>query len=188
MLLKVRSYKSEGIIIKRVNFGEADRILTIFTKHDGKLRVIANGVRKITSKRGGSLEIFNKIIAYIYTGKNLDSLNEVEVKESFLNLRKNLKKVSLGYYLCELVDGLCPEKQVHKEVFDLLERALAILNGQIQNNSYSVKQFEIELLQELGYLSKNKDYLKTDTTEIIENLLQKRVKSKHFIRLVLDKK
>ena len=59
-----RTYKTEGIILKRINFGEADRILTSYTKHFGKISLLAKGVRKITSRKGGNIELFNQTVLF----------------------------------------------------------------------------------------------------------------------------
>jgi len=63
-----RSYKAEGIILKRINFSEADKILTIFTKRHGKVRAIAKGVRRLTSRKAGSVELFNQAGLFLLEG------------------------------------------------------------------------------------------------------------------------
>lgn len=143
------TYKTEGIILKRRNFGEADKILTIFSKHYGKIRAIAKGIRKITSRKAGSLELFN-LCKFVFTkGKNLDIISEVEVLNNFSFWRKNLKKVGIAYYFCELVDKLTPEGQVNKAIFELLKNFL--LKMEIANESGFLRSFEEHLLEELGF-------------------------------------
>jgi len=66
----MKSYKAEGIVIKRKNFGEADRILTVFTKKYGKIKVLAKGVRRITSRRGPNVELFNQVELVLHQGRN----------------------------------------------------------------------------------------------------------------------
>ena len=180
----MRTYKTEGIIIKRVNYGEADRILTIFTKHYGKIRAIAKGVRRINSRRGGNLELFNYVTLFLNEGRNFDIISEAEVKDGFVNLRKNLKKVGLVYYLCELVDGLCPERQENLRVFELLYEAIKNLEmGDMRG--VRVRNFAIDLLKELGYLDKNKNYPKENIKIFIENLLGKKIKSDRVVKLII---
>ena len=65
----MRSFKAEGIVIKRSNYSEADRIVTIFTKKNGKIKVKANGVRKIASRRSPHIELFNYCVFGLYQGK-----------------------------------------------------------------------------------------------------------------------
>jgi len=181
----LRSYKTTGIIIKRTNYSEADRILTIFTKHHGKIKVIAKGVRKITSRRGGNVELFNLAEITLHEGKNFDLLTEANVLESFLFIRQDLHKIGWSYYLCELIDGLCPEKQENSRIFDLL---LSVL---LDFNKDSVKHYELEqkinyfetsLLKELGFWPKDKELPISQIESFLENLLERKLKSKNFLK------
>src|SRR3989304_6032467 len=104
----MRSDKTEGIIIKRKNFGEADRMLTVLTPRHGKIKIIAKGVRKISSRRSSHVELLNLSILTLHEGKIL-ILTEAETLNHFQDLKDNLKKSGLAFYLCELVDGLLPE-------------------------------------------------------------------------------
>ena len=76
------TYKTEAIIIKRMNLGEADRIVTAFSRDFGKIRFVAKGVRRIKSKFGGSVEPFYKSELLIVNGKSLDILSNAEIKET----------------------------------------------------------------------------------------------------------
>lgn len=144
-----KTFKTEGIILKRSNYGEADRILTIFTKHYGKIKVIAKGVRRISSRKGGNVEAFNQVSLFLVQGKNLDLVTEAEVVDSFRSWRKDLKKVGLAYYFCELVDKLTPEGQANRAVFELLLGYLKKLSFGLDYRL--VRSFEEELLGELGF-------------------------------------
>lgn len=171
-----RTYKTEGIILKRINFGEADRILTIYTKHYGKIRAIAKGVRKITSRKGGNVEAFNHVSLFLAQGKNLDIVCEVEVINSFKSWRKNLKKVGLAYYFCELVDKLTPDGQANRAVFELLREFLGRIGK--ESESELTRSFEERLLEELGFgvpeaLRNTPDSLKG----YIETIVEKKINS-----------
>lgn len=174
------SYKTEGIIIKRLNFGEADKILTVFTKHYGKIHALAKGVRKITSRKGGSVELFNWVTLFLATGKNLDIVTEVQAKDVFSDFRKDLKKVGVAYYFCELVDKLCPERQKNTEAFYLLTRSLRDLGGGFKNLQYQsrlVQNFETKLLEELGFWPRGRTVANLDTKAFIENIIERKLKS-----------
>lgn len=148
-----RSYKTEGVVLKRKNFGEADRLLTIYSKHYGKIRVIAKGVRRTTSRKAGSLELFSYTRLVLAKGKNLDLITEVELINSYRPIsagsKKNLLQVGVAYYFCELVDKLTPEAQANKLVFSLLKEYL----GRIKTSNLKVlvRCFEESLLNELGF-------------------------------------
>lgn len=145
-----RTRKTEGIILKRFNLGEADKILTLYTKHYGKIRAIAKGVRKITSRKAGSVELFNQVIVFLHQGRNLDILTEVQTLETFQSWRKNLKKVALAYYFCELVDKLTPDEQAHQAVYELLAAFLKKI-GQTEPLDSLARSFEENLLIKLGF-------------------------------------
>lgn len=170
----MREYKTEGIVIKRSNFQEADRILTVFSKRYGKIKVLAKGVRRITSRRGPNIELFNQVTLFIHKGRNFDILEEAEVLNTFSKLRKNLDLVGLAFHVCEIVDGLCPERQAHPKVYDLMLEVLSELETGL------IHKFETDLLSELGYIPKV-SVDKIDTTSFIENILERKLKTKRII-------
>lgn len=176
-----RTYKTEGIILKRANFGEADRILTIYTKHYGKIRALAKGVRKVTSRKGGNVEAFNHVSLFLAQGKNLDIVSEAQVINSFKSWRKDLLKVGLAFYFCELVDKLTPDGQANQAVFELLRGSLAQIGK--GRASELVRRFEEDLLEELGFgvpeeLKKSPGSLKA----YIETITERKITTPKILR------
>lgn len=169
----MRSINLTGIIIKRKSLGEADRILTVFTKKYGKIKILAKGVKRITSRRGGNVELFNEVEISIHRGKTFDILTEAQVINTFPRLRKNLDLVGLAFHVSEVVDGLCPEHQSHPKIYDLMLEVLTQLDHGL------IHSFEKKLLEELGYLPK--DHKEIDTTLYIESILEKRLKTRRII-------
>jgi DNA repair protein RecO (recombination protein O) len=176
----MRSFKAEGIVIKRNNYSEADKIVTIFTKKNGKIRVKATGVRKIASRRSPHIELFNYCVFSLYQAKNMPVLTEVESKESFPLLKKDLKRVGLAYHVCELVDGLCAENQEHSDVFMLLGQTLRKISNE-ENLTEIIHEFELELLRILGFRAPSASKSKINTQEIIEGILERRLKTKQIL-------
>lgn len=180
-----RVYKVDGIILKRKNVGEADRILTIFTKQYGKLRVIAKGIRKVSSRRAPHLEVFTHISAVVHSGKTFESISEVESLDTYKQLRKDLKRVSLGYYLCELIDSLLPISQEHRDVFTLLLQTLQKIND--GGNIYKqTKIFTLELLWMLGFLPRNKHLSGQKLQTFIESITERSLKTPPFARRLIS--
>lgn len=183
--IPLRSYKTLGLIIKRTNFSEADRILTVFTKEHGKIKVLAKGVRRITSKRSGNVELFNLAKLTLHAGKHFDLLTEAEVLESFIDIRKNLKKIGFCYHLCEIIDGLCPEHQENTKIFEEVLKTLNILNespiGNAQYTNMLISNFEIFIIKELGFYPKDRELPLSRIDNLLENLLEKKLKSKRFL-------
>ena len=178
----MRGYKSEGIILRRVNSGEADRILTIFSKSQGKVRVKAKGVRKITSKKAGSIEQFNLIKFSVAKGHVLDVVTETYALNTFPHLRHNLTLVGVAYHFCELVDRLLPEHQENSAVLALLLAHLDLLNSStdLSHLSQQVKIFETQLLSLLGF-GLPQPLTQQALVNHIESILEKPLKSRRFL-------
>jgi DNA repair protein RecO (recombination protein O) len=107
-------------------------------------------------------------------------LTEVESLENFYNLKNDLEKIGYAYHVCELVDGLCPENQQNAEVFELLDKTLKLISKETENLLEIVKDFEIKLLSSLGFYSQ-KQALHLSTHEFIENLLERKLKTKQIL-------
>lgn len=179
----MRSFKTEGIVIKRKNYQEADKIITIFSKRHGKIEVKATGVRRITSRRSPHIELLNYSIFSLYQGKLMPILTEVQSLENFSDLKKDLKKIGFAYHICELIDGLCAENQENLEVFNLLDKTLRKLakDTDISNLLY---EFEVELLRLLGFHTQAKADVRIDTQRIIENILERKLKTRQMLHLL----
>ena len=173
---------AEGVILKRKSVGEADRILTIFTRQFGKIRVIAKGVRKIQSKRAPHLEIFRRIRFSTTKSTPVDYLTEVEsIGDSQFSL-VNLRSVNGAYYICELIDAFMPEKMENEEVYELLLRAISAIDSDKQD--IVIQEFPRLLLVILGYYPKG-EVLVDKVDLIIEGLIEKRLKTpKFFLQMV----
>lgn len=176
----MKNYRTEGIVIKRRNFGEADRIITIFTKRSGKLQVKAPGVRRITSRRSSHIELLNCCIFGLYEGKKYPIVTEVESSESFSNIKNNLGKIGVAYHLCELVDGLCAENQENMLVFSLLKNALEALSSDETDADKLIAEFEIKLLNILGFYRGDYFPKNFNRTAFIEQILERRLKSRQI--------
>jgi DNA repair protein RecO (recombination protein O) len=166
-----KTYKSEGIVLGRQNYGEADRIIHIFSKDYGKVALIAKGVRKLTSRKRGHIEIFMKLNFSGIKGKGLDIISEAEQLESYVDIRKNLKKVSLAYYFTEVVGRLMHEGDVNKDVYIILSTYL----NKLKDLSAS-KKLRLEFLKEIiittGYWPEGKTLQDPDI--FLEEIIQKK--------------
>lgn len=176
----MKQTKTEGIIIKRRNIGEADRILTIFTKTNGKISIKASGVRKITSRRASHIELLNESLLFLYKGRGMPVLTEVQIINSNSNIKNNLKKIGVAYYFCELVDGLCAENEENGEVYDLLKSMLVKI-GNEEVITPLVSDFETKLLKKLGYFSAEQK----NTAIYIEEILEKKLKTPPIFHQIL---
>jgi N-dimethylarginine dimethylaminohydrolase len=119
-----RLYRARGFVLKRMDLGEADRILTLYTREHGKLRAVAKGVRKTTSRSAGHLEPFILTDLSLAVGKELDVIAQAETKHAFREVREDLVLTTHAYYLAELTDLLTEDRMDNRAVFDALVQAL----------------------------------------------------------------
>ena len=181
----MRNLKVDAIILKRSNVGEADRILTVFTRQFGKMSIKASGVRKIASKRASHIELLNRVHMGLYKGHGMHVLTEAISIESFPSIKEDLTKVGFAYHICELIDGLCPEGQENEEIFTLLLDLLSKLA--VEKDMLDViHEFEIELLTILGYYSHGTyDLSGAKASYFIESILERRLKSRQILQKLL---
>src|SRR5436305_15151096 len=114
-----RVYRSEGIVLKAYNYGEADHILTLFTPNAGKLRAVAKGVRRTKSRMSGHLDLFTRSTLLVARGRQLDIVTQAETIENFAAMRTDLWRSSYGHYVAELVDGFTAEALANYPLYAL---------------------------------------------------------------------
>lgn len=144
--------RTQGVVLSCKNFGEADRILKIYTKDFGKISCLAKGVRRPRSKKGGHLETGNWCKVFIAKGKNLDLLTEVELKKAFGIEDFKVEKANKIYHILELVDSLTQENHKNEELFILLIRYLAKIETE-KDFDFVSSVFKVKLLTLLGFFS-----------------------------------
>lgn len=180
-----RNYKAEGVVLKRVNFGEKDRILTVFTKNLGKITLVAKGIRNIHSKKAPHLELFTHVSFFAAKGKNIDIVTEAYTIETFPYLRKNLEKVAYTYSIIEVLDRLCAERQEHKNIFELLLITLRKINeDRATDVKKIVDEFILSTLWNLGFLIRGKVLIGVDLQRFLEEVMEKSLKSEVLLTKV----
>lgn len=143
------SYKTQGIVLKGTNFGEADRILTVMTERFGKVKAIAKGIRKIKSHLAGSLEPFMLVDLQLYEGKTFFIVTGAVIGKEFPNVHSNLQKTAQAFFLGELVDKFLQENQKLPEIFELLTLALESLEN--ASRLLLVRAFELKIVEASGF-------------------------------------
>ncbi len=147
---KPRTYQTEAIIIKKIKLGEADRILTLYTPHLGKIRGVAKGVRRPRSKLAGHLELLTHSQVSLARGRNLDTIIGSQTIDSFLPLKSELQLTSYALYATELVDQFTAD---HIENYPLFQVLLETMHNLCQagDKELVLRHFELHLLNEVGY-------------------------------------
>ncbi len=144
-----RRYTTDAIVLSRFDLGEADRVLTLITPAGGKLKAIAKGIRKPTSRLGGSLEPFAELTVALARGRTFDVVTQVSVGHAWLNLRDDLESAATAWYLAELADRSLEERHAAEPLYALLRRAYELLDAEMAPGRVA-RWFEMHLLDELG--------------------------------------
>jgi DNA repair protein RecO (recombination protein O) len=150
MMSKPRTYQTEAIIIKKIKLGEADRILTLYTPHLGKIRAVAKGVRRPRSKLAGHLELLTHSQVSLARGRNLDTIIGSQTINSFLPLKSDLKLIAYALYATELIDQFTADHIENHPLFQLLLETMHHL-CQAGDNDITLRYFELHLLHKVGY-------------------------------------
>lgn len=120
-------YRDEAIVIRTYKLGEADRIVVLFTKGRGKVRAVAKGVRKTTSRFGSRLEPTSHVALQLYEGRELDTITQAETIDHFRSIRDDLERIARASAMLEATDHIVQEREVNPRLFTLLLGALRTL-------------------------------------------------------------
>ncbi len=147
-------YKTEGIVLHQFDLGEADRIITYYTRNNGKVKVVAKGVRRTRSSLTGATQLFTYSDLLLYSGRartqSLGRLSQTEIKESFSKLREDLFKMAYGTYILDLVKETTFEDDPNEGIFLLLLKTLLLL-VQEEDLEMITRIFELRLMRLLGF-------------------------------------
>ena len=143
------TYKDEGVILKTIKLGEADRIVTIFTRSNGKVRAVAKGVRKTKSRFGARLEPFTQAELMIYKGRSLDTITGVDIVRSFDSVRTDYRCLTSAAALVDVVEKMTEERERSSATYSLLVSGLQALGAGPCDSV--VPGFLIKLLSLSGY-------------------------------------
>ncbi len=145
-----RSYRTLAIVLKHREFGEADRVLTLYTLEHGKLQAIAKGVRKPKSRKAGHLEPFTLVSLQLAKGRTWEVVAQAEAQKTFQSIRKELNLTAQAAYLVELVDRFSYEEGPNRALFQILAEGLQRLDEGFAAETV-VHYFELRLLDLIGF-------------------------------------
>lgn len=142
--------KTEAIILKSADLGEADRLLTVYSKEFGKIQVIARGAKKLGSKLRYHLEPFSYSHLILVEGKNFRIVKDAVLMNQFLSVRRDLEKVKTAYKITSLLDELIAGEEKDEEIWNLFLGVFKELNVG-HSVSHIITDFRDNLLKLLGY-------------------------------------
>lgn len=145
-----RTLRVEAVVLRHNDWGEADRLLSLFTREHGKLRAVAKGVRRLRSRKAGHLEPFTRVTLMLARGRDLWIVTQADTVDAYLPLREDLESIGQASYVIELLDRFTYEEGANRLLYQLLTETLARL-AQPQEAFLAVRYYEIRLLDLLGF-------------------------------------
>lgn len=145
------SFRVEGVVLRHADWGETDRLLTLYTRERGKLRAIAKGARKIRSRKAGHLEPFTRVTLQLARSHDLPIVTQADTLDAYLPIHENLVKTSQAAYIVELIDRFTYEDDTENYgIFRLLTEVLSRLEKE-PDPWLAIRYYEVRLLDLLGY-------------------------------------
>jgi DNA repair protein RecO (recombination protein O) len=145
-----RSFRVEAIVLRHSDWGEADRLVGIYTLEMGKLRAIAKGVRKLRSRKAGHLEPFTRVSLLLARGREMLLITQAEALDAHLPIQDSLISIGYASYVIELLDRFTYEEGENRALYRLLADTLDRLCSE-PDTSLVVRYYEIRLLDLLGF-------------------------------------
>jgi DNA repair protein RecO (recombination protein O) len=145
-----RLYRVQAIVIRRRDWGEADRLLTLYSREQGKMQAIAKGARKPASRKAGHVELFTHVQLLIARSRSIDIITQAETVEAHRQLRESLERSTLAHYFAELLDRFTGEGEPDPALFNLLDSALTWL-CQADDLRLATRYYELRLLKLAGF-------------------------------------
>lgn len=145
-----RLYRTESIVLRHHDLGEADRIIVLFTPGYGKLRALAKGVRRPLSKKSGHVELFTRSDLLVAKGRDLDIITQAETIDAYPRLRQDLDRLGQAAYVIELVDRFGVQEADSQALYQLATHTLERLDREAETAA-SLRYFQVRLLDLSGY-------------------------------------
>ncbi len=146
----MRENQCEAVILAVLDYGEADKIITLFTREHGKIKCIARNAKNSRKRFGGALEVFARLRLHIVLREGLSRLQGTDIVTIFPHIREDLSKIGYAGYACELSDRLLPEAQANARLYRLLVSYLEQLDS-LPCCADDRRFFEVNLLNVTGY-------------------------------------
>jgi DNA repair protein RecO (recombination protein O) len=145
-----RLYRVQAIVIRRRDWGEADRLLTLYSHERGKMQAVAKGARKPASRKAGHVELFTHVRLLIARSRSIDIITQAETVEAHHQLRESLERSTLAHYFAELLDRFTGEGEPDQALFNLLDSSLTWL-CQADDLRLATRYYELRLLELAGF-------------------------------------
>ncbi len=146
-----RLINSEAYVITQTDYGEADRLYTIFSRRNGKIKAFAHGVRKSKSRKAGHLQSLSLIYLMLAKGKTFWVITQADTLKTYTSIKNDLTKTANALYIFELINHFAPENEQIISLFQLTKETLDRIE-QETDLFLVIKFFEFRLLKNTGYM------------------------------------
>jgi DNA repair protein RecO (recombination protein O) len=145
-------YKEQGVVLRSIKLGEADKIVTVMTQDSGKVRAVAKGIRKTTSRFGARLEPFTHVNLMLYRGRGaLDTVTQAEIIAPHMAIREDLGRFAAGETMLEAVDKVAEEHERNLRLTLLLLAGCRALDARPADPAAVAGSFLLKLLSLSGF-------------------------------------
>lgn len=158
----MRTLRDHAVVLGSHKFGEADRVVILLSEGHGKLRAVARGVRKTRSSIGARLEPMNHVDVSLRCGRELDTVAEVTLVETFGHIRSDFDRMAQGMAMVEAVNKLTPDREPVPHIHELLVRALRSLDARVA--PLTLAGFFWRVLQVEGHEPRLRECVRCGTT------------------------
>jgi DNA repair protein RecO (recombination protein O) len=150
MSRKERTIRTEGIVLRHNDWGEADRMLWVYTRALGKVHILAKGIRKIRSRKAGHLEPFTLTMMLLAKGRDFWIITQAETINAYISLRKDLDRLGHTAYIIELLERFSNEEEENQALYRLVVETLDRIDREPEPRM-AIRYYELRLLDLLGY-------------------------------------
>lgn len=145
------TYSADAIVLRRLDYGEADRILTLLTREHGKLAAIAKGARRSKARNGSTLDLFCRSNMMLARGRNLDVVAQAERRGDVRNISGDLERTGYACLVAEVTDKVLEDRHPVDDIFELVVLTLGRLNAPERSSRADAAWFLMRMLDLLGY-------------------------------------
>jgi len=173
------AFSDRGIVLKSMDFAEADKLIGVLSHSHGYQEYIARGARRLSSKKAPHLDLFNKIKFQVGRGHSPQLLMQADTEEYFPGLKSSLEKIRIALSLAEILTAILPPEEEDRESFLSLSNFLQALNKPISHEEIArlTNNYSFYLLRHLGY-PHPKAAETTDLAIYFENIINRKIVSR----------
>lgn len=177
-----RSFATIGIILKRTDVGEADRVVTFCTREHGKITAIAKGCRKLTSSRASALEPGSLSKIYLVKTKSMPILTQATLLDDYAEAKKDLTSMRKIFEVLEMLDSLLSEEDIQEKVFLHAQAIMEHLaSGEAQGGV--VRAHLASIIAILGFGERQDIDFSRPLRDFVEEITSKKMKAYAYLQV-----